>query len=1335
MNMFININLKSSNMKKLQLSLLSLLMLFTIENAFSKENPSLGKGKQIIQNKIELREACVESKSSWDLNINNVRARLRGGGDLWWDGKDPKYIVPNLDPALKLPEVSSIFAGAVWLGGVDAVGNLKLAAQTYRSEGNDFWPGPLTQGGNTNDTVCGRWDRHFNIYGAEIKSHIDAYRKSYDSVSMEYKYDENMIPDNVKGWPSRGNPYFYDINSFNLPDDNNGLAGFHDENNDFIYDPKSGDYPVIEIRGCELSTYPDQMVFWIYNDAGNVHTQSKGSKQINMEVQVQAFAYASNDELNDMTFYRFKLINRAIDVIDSTFFAMWIDPDLGCAEDDYIGCDTTRSLMYMYNEDAIDGSSGSSCSGTYTYGDKIPMIGCDYFRGPSDENGNEIGMSSFIYYNNGGVGNNPPATTDPSTDVEYYRYLSGSWKDGTIIKQGGTGYSIAGKPTKYTFPNEPDDQDGWSMCTAGLQKGDRRTLQASGPFRLDPGKKNELIIGVVWVPNVPHPCPDPAKILNADDLAQALFDNCFKVTDGPDAPDMDFIELDKQLILILSNDKVSSNNANEDYTGVDLRAPKGTKDSLYRFEGYVIYQLANPKVTNMELNDPEKAQIVAQVDIKNGVNKIFNWVAIDKPGSTTNEKYWIPELQTVGADQGISHTFSITEDLFAKGDRSLINHKKYYYKAVAYAYNNYGVFDPQTGIGQRTPYLSGRRVSSAIAIPRPIVDRNQNSNYGSQAIITRIDGAGAGGNNLGISNEMRDKIFAPDFNGEITYLPGRGPINVKVFNPIDTKSGEFILTFTDSKPANDTLEADAKWVLTKVDDPSFKVIAEKTIERINEQIIPEYGFSIAIVQTDDAGDLADASNGFIDASITYLNESGPEWLYNFPSVDNGEEFMSLYFYKTDKPNTHWFKHDPKQGFTNDINVYPYFLTEFKDSSNGLVSPAWQDDANGTAINIDNYTNPAMKLQDMNNVDIVFTKDTSKWSRCVVIETTAPAVALVNKPEGNAKQFDLRAHNSVTKMTDANGKPIEETNSMGMGWFPGYAIDVETGQRLNIFFGEASAYRPGFIDSNILIKPTGADMIFNPTSQVFINGSPLTDPDKFIYNFTIGGQHTVYVTKEPYDKCEKIRALLATKKSLQKQQAIRRITWTFIPMVTPNNAMLPYSQGLIPNDAVISMRVDNPYQVTNQHTTPEYKGYPTYRFKIEPDLATTQLNPTERVNSLKSINVVPNPYYAYSAYETTQFTNVVKVTNLPNKCTVTIYTLDGRFIRQYKRDEAPGSTFGRTDAPYNTYQVIPDLEWDLKNDKGIPIGSGVYLIHVEVPGVGERTLKWFGVGRKFDPTGL
>ena len=59
----------------------------------------------------------------------------------------------------------------------------------------------------------------------------------------------------------------------------------------------------------------------------------------------------------------------------------------------------------------------------------------------------------------------------------------------------------------------------------------------------------------------------------------------------------------------------------------------------------------------------------------------------------------------------------------------------------------------------------------------------------------------------------------------------------------------------------------------------------------------------------------------------------------------------------------------------------------------------------------------------------------------------------------------------------------------------------------------------------------------------------------------------------------------------------------------------------------------------------------------------------------------------------------------------------------------------TSAAVEYKQIAPDLEWDMKNSKGIPIASGVYLIHVNAEGIGETTIKWFNVNRKFDPTGL
>ena len=152
-------------------------------------------------NTISFRESCDPALLQIDQSVNNVRARMTTGGDFGWDGNDARYVVPKVPAGV--PEVSAIFAGAVWLGGVDAAGNLKVAAQMYgRSQGNfDFWPGPLDpETGETEQQICSTWDRFFTVTGEEIEEHL----RNYNIALNEGRpYDPDLIPRGVKGWPGK----------------------------------------------------------------------------------------------------------------------------------------------------------------------------------------------------------------------------------------------------------------------------------------------------------------------------------------------------------------------------------------------------------------------------------------------------------------------------------------------------------------------------------------------------------------------------------------------------------------------------------------------------------------------------------------------------------------------------------------------------------------------------------------------------------------------------------------------------------------------------------------------------------------------------------------------------------------------------------------------------------------------------------------------------------------------------------------------------------------------------------------------------------------------------
>lgn len=1375
---------------------------------------------------------CSPATAQLTMSFNDVSAFIEQGGSMWQNRQSnvAAYEVP------KGSGLYAIYAGALWMGGTDVNGQLKLAALTFRS-GNDFWPGPLTADPNATLPPGNVWfdpqstvgDNAIRIYGeANIDpAQCEFYDKFYTITKTEVKNytlwwecetglitegcDEIEDPtdetlDRLYNWPAHGDVSlgqdYWLAPFYDNPDGPGGVDG--------VYNPEDGDVPWYDdILGRDdvqcgfdrrVTLFGDETHWWVFNDKGNIHTESNGDP-IGMEVRAQAFAFGTTDEVNRMTFYNYEMINRGTQTLYNTFFSQYIDADLGNATDDYVGCDVSRGLGYAFNGDNFDEDDG----GRPGYGDNPPAIGCDFFEGPyQDPDGRDnvgpyfdtltqttitptvidamndtgivyqgigvgysdgildnerFGMRRFTYYTNGSA----YPTTDPSNASEFYNFMSGFWANGALTFYGGDGYQGTGTTTTqsdYMFPADSDPlwwatggndlsatfPNGWSEADVdgaggSNPKGDRRFVQSAGPFTLTPGAINNITVGIVYGRGTDGDLFSSVEAMKrADTKAQALFDACFKILDPPDAPKLTIQELENELILMLDN-PATSNNYKERYEVEDeINITDPGVDRFYRFEGYLIYQMKDDESGVSDINDATKARLVAQCDIKNGVDRLINFEYDEDLG------YDIPTEKVDGEDGGIRHTFKITEDQFAQGDRILVNHKKYYYIAVAYAYNDmadlitgaanlYDPTDPLMLDGQKLPFISSRlsydgtSIKSVEAIPHnpsPEAGGTISSlEYGSSPLITRLDGYGNGNRALELTQSSKDYIITNGYLETPTYDYGKGPINIKVVDPLNVANGYFECVFEDYSASSSNGADTASWTINRYTSQGGTLLesvsSDLSIDNNNEQIIPEWGISVQITQTNyylpegATGGIEARTTDFISGDISF-SDSSKRWMSFIPDNDA--------FYPTN-----WIRSgtydptDPDDCLPDNPDwLNPCFYgdqlgadpnKDFAKILGGGIAPhrVAGYEAEYMPMAYYNYPSPASaknasSISFLPSVDIVITSDKSKWTRCPIIELGRTAALNV----GGAEPGELRASPSVDKNGNSDG-----SGTTGMGWFPGYAIDLESGARLYMAFGENS----------FLTGENGSDMIWNPTDRlVDDSGNPLFGGQHPIYVFShmnktknsylLGYDHPAYIPAQAEvidgSQHQLYQDLLTVMggSSTQKRYTYGSISWVASPYLTPG-------QDLLSSDVTIKLRVNKEYK--NFVATGENGGKPKYSWSMD-DIATETGSQDQLAEALQMINVVPNPYYAYSDYERNRLDSRVKITNLPEVCTIKIYTSNGKLVRTFKKDSP-----------------ITSIDWDLNNHKGIPISSGVYLIHVDVPEVGEVILKFFGGMRAIDLQGI
>lgn len=121
----------------------------------------------------------------------------------------------------------------------------------------------------------------------------------------------------------------------------------------------------------------------------------------------------------------------------------------------------------------------------------------------------------------------------------------------------------------------------------------------------------------------------------------------------------------------------------------------------------------------------------------------------------------------------------------------------------------------------------------------------------------------------------------------------------------------------------------------------------------------------------------------------------------------------------------------------------------------------------------------------------------------------------------------------------------------------------------------------------------------------------------------------------------------------------------------------------------------------------FLSYDTYNFKMK----SSSISTDKAKNELDDIRVVPNPYIAAETWEPRNtYTSgrgprEIHFINLPAKCTIRIFNVSGVLIKKIEHE--------------TIFENGTEI-WDVLSDEKFEIAYGIYVYHIEAPGIGQKT---------------
>lgn len=369
------------------------------------------------------------------LGHNNTNVALDREGNFFYNGL-------NNSAGFEVP----IGSGQHYVGetrfyyiGKDVNGQILASMGGNMSLGSDVANGPYSQ----SSTSSLFWqNKSWQICQEEIDIYTTWWEACQGPNQDPQACANGQVPTNasltrIYDWPAHGDislgePYW--------------LAPFFDYNNDGMYSPNDGDYPII--KGC-CATWR------IENDETPFAHEISGTDALGIEMQHMTYQYRNYGLLNDVTFVEVIAINRSNQTYYDFSYGIHTDMFVGDATDDYVGSDSLKNLYYVYNSSDTDALLGvdPGVIGIVALQDSLSsVINFDTQNNINDTwdlmNGNYPGTvdildaqgnpTSFLYHDNpniqGGYSQEVQMNASPSTQA-FIASKRGVYAPGDTLKQ------------------------------------------------------------------------------------------------------------------------------------------------------------------------------------------------------------------------------------------------------------------------------------------------------------------------------------------------------------------------------------------------------------------------------------------------------------------------------------------------------------------------------------------------------------------------------------------------------------------------------------------------------------------------------------------------------------------------------------------------------------------------------------------------------------------------------------------------------------------------------------------------------------------------------------